>query len=356
MSISGDFVKRVSYTGFSFLTVFVLLASTGCGEKKTLENDTEKSRIVLNGAGATFPSPVYANWSYNYSESSDKKVTVNYQGTGSGAGVNQLKEGTIDFAGTDAPLTGAEQKELGLVQFPMLAGGVVVIVNVPRIKNNELKLSQKLLADIFLGKIKKWNDPALLKENSGLTLPEIDITAVHRSDSSGTTFLFTDYLSKISSEWKEKVGSGKTVNWPVGIGGQKNPGVCNNVLKISGSIGYTEYTYAIESKLAMTVLQNASGKYITADENSFTEALKKTDWSKVNDFYLVLTNAEGDGSWPILGVTYILRKNDLDANKKEALNRYFNWCFDAGKNAALKMHYIPLPEEVVSNVRSKMGM
>ena len=219
-----------------------VLTVTGC---------SESNKTTLNGAGASFPAPVYQNWTHSYSQT-NPAVQVNYQSLGSGAGINQIKAGTVDFAGSDNPLTLEEQNKAGLVQFPMLTGGVVVIVNIPGVNNNQLKLSRSNLADIFLGKITKWNDPKLLKDNPGL--PDLAITVVRRADASGTSFIFTNYLSKISAEWQKIAGCGSSVKWPVGIGGQKNPGVCNNVAKIKGAIGYTEYTYAVEAKLAMAQL------------------------------------------------------------------------------------------------------
>ena len=333
------------------------LAIIGCGDAANGPTGSTGSgkQIVLNGAGATFPSPVYNNWSYNYSASMNESVLVNYQGTGSGAGVNQLNEGTVDFAGSDAPLTADEQKEQGLIQFPMLAGGVVVVVNIPEIKDGELKLNQSNLANIFLGKIKSWDDPAIVKDNPEIILPALPISVVHRSDSSGTTFLFTNYLAKISKEWKENIGDGKTVQWPVGIGGQKNPGVCNSVTKIQGSIGYTEYTYALESHLNMATLQNSAGKFITPSQASFAEAMKWADWERSSGFYVVLTNPEGDASYPIMGVTYILYKADLDASKKVELYKYLNWCFVSGKSAAEKMHYISIPDSVRQAIKFNSG-
>ena len=224
--------------------------------------------LTLNGAGASFPAPVYQLWTYAYTQTG--KAKVNYQSLGSGAGISQIKAGTVDFAGSDNPLSLQEQEEAGLVQFPMLTGGVVVIVNVPGVKSGELKLSRAVLADIFLGKITNWNDPAIAAINPGVKLPKsLPITVVRRSDSSGTTFIFTDYLSKISGEWKEKVGAGSAVKWPVGIGGQKNPGVCNNVAKIRGSIGYTEYTYAVETRLPMAILKNRAGKFVAPTPDTF---------------------------------------------------------------------------------------
>ncbi|MDO5566331.1 MAG: phosphate ABC transporter substrate-binding protein PstS [Planctomycetia bacterium] len=337
------------------LAVTLGVGLTGCGPSDnsdgTDDPGSKQGQVVLSGAGATFPSPVYASWTYNYTESTKNQVLVNYQGTGSGAGINQLKAGTVDFAGTDAPLTQSELDEAGLIQFPMLSGGVVVVVNLPGIENGKLKLSQKTLADIFMGKIQKWNDPVVVKENPKTTLPESDITVVHRSDSSGTSFLFTHYLAQISPEWKEKVGEGKTVNWPVGIGGQKNPGVCNNVAKISGAIGYTEYTYAVETKLAMASLENAAGQYVTPSIESFTEALKSASWKAEEGFYQVVTNASGEKSYPLVGITYILLNKDLESTKKDNLVNYIDWCFDAGKNIAVKMNYVPIPDTAIAVIR-----
>ncbi|MBR5186765.1 MAG: phosphate ABC transporter substrate-binding protein PstS, partial [Akkermansia sp.] len=217
-----------------------------------------QAETTITGAGASFPAPVYQKWTYAYSQQNpDTQVT--YQSMGSGAGLNQIKAGTVDFAGSDNPLTLEQQNEAGLEQYPMLTGGVVVIVNIPGVKDNQLKLSQDVLARIFLGEITSWNDPAIKALNPKLKLPKLKITVVRRADSSGTSFIFTNYLSKISADWKKKVGQGSAVKWPVGIGGQKNPGVCNNVARTRGAIGYTEYTYAVEAKLACAMLENASG-------------------------------------------------------------------------------------------------
>ncbi|MDO5581702.1 MAG: phosphate ABC transporter substrate-binding protein PstS [Planctomycetia bacterium] len=327
-----------------------LLGLAGCSPS----SDSTGTQIQINGAGATFPSPVYANWTYNYSESSNHKIQVNYQGVGSGAGINQLKEKTIDFAGSDAPLSGEEQEKAGLVQFPMLAGGIVVIFNLPGIKDAELKLSRKSLEGIWFGRIRKWNDPLLQKENPDLALPDLDITVVHRSDSSGTSFLFTAYLAKISPEWKEKIGVGKTVHWPTGIGGVKNPGVCNNVARIPGAIGYTEYTYAKEMKLCSASLQNRSNQYVVPDEDSFRNALEKIDWKASAGFSLDPVDAEGGKSWPILGITYILYRKDLKDPVRSELFPYFLWCFDAGKSSAVNMHYLPIPEAVADQIRTSV--
>ena len=328
-------------TNFAVATA-VVLALAGCSDSKDL---------TINGAGASFPAPVYQSWTHSYSQTVDG-VKVNYQSLGSGAGVNQIKAGTVDFAGTDNPLTLDEQNKAGLVQFPMLTGGVVVIVNIPGIDNNQLKLSRANLADIYLGKITKWNDPRLLKDNPGL--PDLAITVVRRADASGTSFIFTNYLSKISEEWKNSAGCGSSVKWPVGIGGQKNPGVCNNVAKIKGAIGYTEYTYAVEAKLAMAQLENKSGNFIAPALDNFTAGAAAADWKNAPGFYMVLTDQSGEKSYPILGVTYILFRKDITPERKAELFKYFNWCLTSGEASAKKLQYVPLPKNVVQLIQNEV--
>ncbi len=308
---------------------------------------------TLNGAGASFPAPVYQNWTYTYSQSTPS-VRVNYQSIGSGAGINQIKAKTVDFAGTDNPLTLEEQQKDALLQFPMLTGGVVVIVNLPGVQNVQLKLSREVLADIFLGKINRWDDPKLKEANPSLNLPRMRITVVRRADASGTSFIFTNYLSKISKEWEKNVGCGSAVKWPVGIGGQKNPGVCNNVVKIRGSIGYTEYTYAVEANLSMALLENHAGKFVEPSVKTFSASAANADWKNAPGFYMVLTDQPGDESWPITGVTYILVRKDCPKNVKDALRQYFEWCFTTGGTAAMKLNYVPIPGNVVDLIRKEV--
>lgn len=346
--------KMLIGTLASALAASVFLSS-GCGDAENAgtPNSPAKNAITLNGAGASFPAPVYQLWTYAYTQSG--KATVNYQSLGSGAGLSQIKAGTVDFAGTDSPLTAEQQAETGLVQFPMLTGGVVVIVNIPGVKSGELKLSRAVLSDIFLGKITNWNDPAIAKINPGVRLPkDLKITVVRRSDSSGTTFIFTDYLSKISGEWKNAIGAGASVKWPVGIGGQKNPGVCNNVAKIRGSIGYTEYTYAVEAKLNCAQLENRAGTFIAPTAKSFAASAANADWKNAPGFLMMLTDQPGAESWPITGVTYILIRKDADAGTQAALKDYFNWCFTEGASSAARLNYVPIPENVVSLIREKL--
>ncbi len=328
-------------TNFAMATT-AALTIVGCSDNKN---------VTLNGAGASFPAPVYQNWTHSYSQVTPE-VQVNYQSLGSGAGINQIKAGTVDFAGSDNPLTQAVQNESGLLQFPMLTGGVTVIVNIPGISNNQLKLSRENLADIFLGKITKWNDPKLLKDNP--ELPNLDITVVHRADASGTSFIFTNYLSKISAEWERVAGCNSAVKWPVGIGGQKNPGVCNNVAKIKGAIGYTEYTYAVEAKLAMAQLENKAGNFIAPSIDNFIAGAAAADWKNAPGFYMVLTDQDGEKSYPILGVTYILFRKDLAADRKAELFKYFNYCLTSGSAAAKRLQYVPLPENVVKLIQNEV--
>ena len=308
-----------------------------------------QAETTLTGAGASFPAPVYQKWTYTYSQE-NPGTQVTYQSMGSGAGLNQIKAGTVDFAGSDNPLTLEQQDEAGLVQVPMLTGGVVVIVNLPGVKDGQLKLSKAVLSRIYLGEITTWNDPAIKAINPGLRLPKMKITVVRRADSSGTSFIFTNYLSKISADWKKKVGQGSSVKWPVGIGGQKNPGVCNNVARTRGAIGYTEYTYAVEAGLACAQLENADGKFIVPTQASFSASAAAADWKNAPGFYMELTNVPGAKSWPITGVTYVLTRKDASAEKKAALRDYFLWCYTKGAPTATKLNYVALPQDVVKLV------
>lgn len=314
---------------------------------------SQADEVSFTGAGASFPAPVYRQWTYSYSKE-NPGTQITYQSLGSGAGLNQIKAGTVDFAGSDNPLTLEQQNELGLIQFPMLTGGVVVIVNIPGVKDGALQLSRDVLSRIYLGEIKYWNDADIRALNPKLRLPKLKITVVRRSDSSGTSFIFTNYLSKISTDWKNKVGQGSSVKWPVGIGGQKNPGVCNMVAKIKGSIGYTEYTYAVEAKLACACLENADGKFVQPSQQSFSAAASCADWKNAPGFYMELTNVPGALSWPITGVTYILMRKDTSDETREALRDYFMWCFTEGAAQATKLNYVALPQDVVELVKPSL--
>jgi len=320
---------------------------TGCSDNTTPQND-----LVINGAGASFPAPVYRKWLYNYKQQTG--VSINYQSVGSGAGIRQITAKTVDFGASDKPLKKEELDKLGMIQFPMLMGGVVPVLNIPGIKPGEVALSGKVLGDIFLGKIKNWNDPAIKAENSSVNLPDMPITVVHRSDGSGTTWIFTNYLTKASADWAQGPGTGKAVSWPVGIGGQKNPGVANNVLKVKGAIGYVEYTYATEAKMSFTAMINKAGKRVVPSQETFAAAGSNADWDNAPGFYMVLTDQPGDKTWPITGVTYILiYKKQADKALKQGMLDYFNWCYSSGAVTASEMDYIAIPDSVVAKVKTK---
>ncbi|OGV52405.1 MAG: phosphate ABC transporter substrate-binding protein PstS [Lentisphaerae bacterium GWF2_52_8] len=307
---------------------------------------------TLNGAGATFPAPVYNKWTYNYGQSCGTKI--NYQSIGSGAGIAQIKAKTVNFGASDEPLAKEEMDKFGLMQFPMLIGGVVPVVNLPGVEPGKLKLSGKLLADIFLGKISKWDDPAIKELNPELKLPSFPVAVVHRSDSSGTTWIFTNYLGKVSEEWAKGPGNGKDVKWPCGVGGQKNPGVANNVLKMAGAIGYVEYTYAVEAKMNCVNLQNKDGKFVAPALENFAASAANADWQNTPGFFMVLTEQPGEKTWPISGVTYILiYKEQASAATAKEMIKYFSWCYTEGAKLASELNYVPLPENVVKMVKDE---
>jgi phosphate transport system substrate-binding protein len=307
---------------------------------------------TLNAAGASFPYPVYSQWAYKYSELTG--VKINYQSIGSGGGIAQIKAKTVDFAGTDEPLKAEELEQLGLLQFPTVVGGVVPVINVAGIGPGQLKLDGPTLADIFLGKITKWDDPAIKGLNPGLKLPDQTITVAHRTDGSGTTFIFTSYLSLVSPEWKEKVGAGKAVQWPAktSIGGKGNEGVAGQVKAVNGALGYVEYAYAFQNKIPFVMLKNQAGKFVEPNLDTFQAAAANADWkSAPKGFSLMLDNQPGDNSWPIVGSTYILLyKGQPDATKGKAILKFFDWSYKHGADLAKDLHYVPLPEKVVDLV------
>ncbi|MBN2342472.1 MAG: phosphate ABC transporter substrate-binding protein PstS [Deltaproteobacteria bacterium] len=307
--------------------------------------------ITLTGAGATFPFPIYSKWAHAYKKV--KGTKLNYQSIGSGGGIAQIKAKTVAFGASDAPLEAAELDEAGLIQFPMIMGGVVPVVNLEGVTPGQLKLSQSVLADIFLGKIKKWNDAKIAKDNDGMKLPATDISVVHRADGSGTTWIFTNYLDKISEEWKTKVGTGKSVEWPTGVGGKGNEGVAAYVQRIKGAIGYVEFAYALQNNMSHAKLQNVDGNYVDPTIESFQAAAANADWKNAPGFYLVLTNQPGAGSWPITGASFILMYKEQDKPEiaKEALN-FFDWCYENGQKSATELHYVPMPKEVVELVHT----
>ncbi|WP_425432582.1 phosphate ABC transporter substrate-binding protein PstS [Geothermobacter hydrogeniphilus] len=309
-----------------------------------------KSRTI-NGAGATFPFPVYSQWAYQYYRVA--KVRLNYQSIGSGGGIRQIKAKTVDFGASDAPLKPVDLEAAGLLQFPMIMGGVVPVVNVPGISAGQLKLSGKLLADIFQGKISKWNDARIQADNQGLALPDQAITVVHRSDGSGTTWIFTNYLTKVSSSWAKKIGNNKAVNWPVGVGGKGNEGVASYVQRVKGSIGYVEYAYALQNKMNHVLLKNSDGNYVAPTSETFQAAAAGADWANAKGYYMVLTNQPGENSWPITGASFILMyKNQVKPETARAVLSFFDWCYKNGGEIANNLDYVPMPAKVVDMVEA----
>jgi len=306
----------------------------------------------ITGAGASFPAPVYAKWASEYHKATG--VKVNYQSIGSGGGIKQIDSKTVDFGASDMPLSDDVLKSKGQMQFPTVMGGVVPVINVKGIEPGQLKLTGPVIADIFLGKISKWTDPAIKALNPNLVFPDADIAQVRRADGSGTTFIFTNYLSKISPEWKAKVGEGTAVNWPVGTGGKGNEGVAAFVNRLPNSIGYVEYSYVKQNKMNYAILQNASGSYVQPDESAFKAAAAGADWSKT--FYQILTNQPGKESWPISGATFILMhgKQDKPANATEVL-KFFNWAYANGGKAAAELDYVSMPPAVVAAIQKSWG-
>lgn len=308
-----------------------------------------QAATTITGAGATFPYPVYAKWAEAYRAKTG--VEMNYQSIGSGGGIKQITAKTVDFGASDAPLPIEKLNEIGLLQFPMVMGGVVPVVNIAGVKPGELKLTGPLLADIYLGKITSWDDPAIAKLNTDVKLPKAKITAVARSDGSGTTFIFTHYLSKISPEWKQKVGNATSVTWATGVGGKGNEGVASYVQRIKGGIGYVEYAYALQNKMAYGLLQNAAGKFVKPSAASFQAAAANADWANAPGFNLMLTDQPGAESWPITGATFILiyKKPENRERALEAL-KFFDWAYLRGDRLAQELDYVPMPDNVVKLV------
>ena len=305
----------------------------------------------VTGAGASFVYPAMSKWSADYHAATGHKV--NYQSIGSGGGIAQIKAATVDFGSSDAPLKPEDLAASGLAQFPSVMGGIVPVVNVPGVGPGQLRLTGELLADIFLGKVKTWNDPAIVALNPGVTLPATRITVVHRSDGSGTTFNFVNYLSKVSPEWKDKVGEGTSVRWPTGVGGKGNEGVAAYTKQIKGAIGYVELSYALVNKLGYTAMRNAAGQFVQPSGETIAAAAASAEWSSVQDFSLVLTNAPGADAWPIAATNFMLmhRQPKDAARSKEAL-AFFDWVYDNGDDAAAKLGYVPLPDELVAQIET----
>jgi len=306
----------------------------------------------VTGAGATFPAPLYAKWADAYNKAIGARM--NYQSVGSGAGLNQIRAKTVDFGASDMPLKDEQLAKDGLVQFPMVIGGVVPVVNIKGIAAGQIKLTGQVLGDIYLAKITKWNDPALTALNPGVPLPDAAISVVRRADGSGTSFIFTNYLSKVNAEWKSKVGEGTAVNWPTGAGGKGNEGVAAFVTRLPNSIGYVEYAYVKQNKMTYTLLKNKDGNFSTPDDANFKTAAASADWSKT--FYQVLTEQGGKDAWPLTGATFIMmqKSQDKPVNAANAL-KFFEWAYNNGDKMAEELEYVSLPDGVKALVRKQWG-
>jgi phosphate transport system substrate-binding protein len=299
------------------------------------------------GAGASFPAPLYSKWAADYNKATG--VKINYQSVGSGAGLRQIEAKTVDFGASDAPLKDEELSKKGLVQFPTVIGGVVPVVNIKGIAAGQIKLSGAVLGDIYLGKINNWSDPAIKALNPSVPLPDAAIAPVRRADGSGTSFIFTNYLSKVNAEWKSKVGEGTAVNWPTGAGGKGNEGVAAFVGRLPNSIGYVEYAYVKQNKMTYVQMQNADGQFVAPDDSAFKAAAAGADWAK--SFYQILTNQPGKESWPITGATFILMHKSQDKPMQAATSlKFFDWAYKSGDKTATDLDYVPMPDAVKETI------
>ena len=311
---------------------------------------TSVQAAEVTGAGASFPAPIYSKWADSYQKATGNKI--NYQSIGSGGGIKQITAKTVDFGASDMPLKPEQLEKDGLMQFPTVIGGVVPVVNLAGVKPGELRLTGAVLADIYLGKIVKWNDKPIADLNPKLQLPDAPIGVVRRADGSGTSFIFTNYLSKVSEEWKTKVGEGTAPQWPVGLGGKGNEGVSAFVQRLPGSIGYVEYAYAKQNKMTFAILQNAAGNFVAPDDVTFKAAAAGAEWSK-SAFAEILTNQAGKDAWPISGATFILVHKTQDKPQQGAeVIKFFEWAYKNGGKAAEELDYVPMPDAVVKLVHS----
>jgi phosphate transport system substrate-binding protein len=305
----------------------------------------------ITGAGSSFVYPAYSKWAESYKTATGNNL--NYQSIGSGAGIKQIIAKTVDFGASDLPLNQADLDKDGLTQFPAIVGGVTIVVNLDGVKPGQMKLTGPVLADIYNAKITKWNDKAIADLNPGVKLPATDITAVYRADSSGTTYIVTSYMSKVSPEFKTAIGSGTAVKWPAGIGGKGNEGVAANVQKIKGAIGYVEYAYVKENKMTYTQMKNADGVYVSPDEKAFAAAATSAEWAKTPGFAVDFTNATGKTSWPITAASFIImhKSQEADGAKGKEVLKFFDWALKSGAADAAKLDYVPLPAPVVKLVQ-----
>ncbi|MGC8784395.1 MAG: phosphate ABC transporter substrate-binding protein PstS [Armatimonadota bacterium] len=336
------------------LAVVSVLAIVGCAPKRGTTT-VSTAKVQITGAGSTFVYPLMSRWSSEYAKLTG--VQVNYQSIGSGGGIQQFKEGTIDFGATDVAVSEEEEKSFTrpFVQFPVVAGTEAVVYNLPGITEH-LNLTPAVLADIFLGKIKKWNDPRIAQLNPGVQLPNLDIVVVHRSDGSGTTYIFTDYLSTVSKEWEQKVGRGKSVSWPVGVGGKGNEGVTGQVKQLPGAIGYVELSYAVQNNLTFAAIQNAAGKFVLPGKDTGEEATRAAVERLKQDIRSSAVNMPGENSYPITGFVYVLLdKQPKDTAKAAEMKKFFEWALKEGQKMAPELGYVPLAEEVVQMSLQKLA-
>jgi phosphate transport system substrate-binding protein len=330
------------------------LLTAACGTKSGNEAQAPAGSAQITGAGSTFVYPVLSAWAAHYRKQAG--TAINYQSIGSGGGISQVKAGTVDFGATDQPLASAELAQSNLAQFPIVIGGIVAIVNVQGLNSGQLKLTGPLLADIYAGKVTSWSDPSIVKINPGLKLPNANIAVVHRSDGSGTTFNFTHYLAQVSPAWKSGAGEGKTVSWPTGVGGKGNEGVAGYVKQIPNSIGYVEYAYVVQNKMAYAQLQNAAGTFVSPSADSFSSAAQSADWAQARDFNLVMTNAPGQNAYPITATTFILMpKQPKDKAKSDAALNFFKYALEKGQSEAKSLDYVPLPDALVKQIETYIG-
>lgn len=328
-----------------------LVTAAGLSLATTLSVTTAAQAAEMTGAGATFPAPVYSKWAEAYKAKTGN--SLNYQAIGSGGGIKQITAKTVDFGATDDPLSGAELTAGGLMQFPAVIGGIVPVINVPGVTPGQATMTGPTLAAVFSGQIKKWNDPAIVKENPTLKLPDQAITVVYRSDSSGTTAGFTTYLAEVSTDFKSAVGAGKTVNWPAGIGGKGNAGVAANVSKIGGSVGYVEYAFAKQNKLTHVGLVNKAGKVVQPDDLTFAAAAAGADWTKAPGFGISLNNQAGDKAWPITSASFILMHlTPADPARSAEVLKFFRWALNEGQQLAIDLDYVPMPKETVGLIQT----
>ena len=349
-------MKSAVSTTFALAASALLLFGCGKSSQQAQGNATPAAPAAsgagISGAGATFPAPIYSRWAETYKAQSG--LSLNYQAIGSGGGIKQIQANTVDFGASDKPMKPEDLDKAGLYQFPTVVGGVVPVVNLPGVQPGQVKLTGALLGDIYLGAVKNWSDPKIAQVNAGVKLPNLPITVVHRSDGSGTSFLYTTYLTAKNPAWAQKVGANDAVEWPAGIGGKGNDGVAAFVKQTPGAIGYVEYAYATQNKMSYTQLQDHDGAFVTPTAQAFAAAASGADWAKAAGNYLLLLDQPGAGAWPITGATFILvHKQQADAAKGKAVLDFFDWAYKNGDAAASQLDYVPLPGAVKDMVRKQ---